>query len=218
MPTNHSAATANLTPGQRALLQHKIHVDPGAWQHSPLSIQRRLPSAWSAALRVAGQLRGLPDEALIWWAAQPHGHILLTANEDSYAHTYSAGTRTLTATALLALPTVLDQPTQTRILALHPLDHLLGSGGTAHGIWLSDGGGCTPRWQRIGAQIASLFPLGYGSSASARCDPHWYLAESITLALDDRQRLNVIDPKMERLLNHSLLDVGFWRNFMDELS
>lgn len=217
MSETHIAA-ANLSAGQRALLQHKIHIDDRAWAHSSAALQRRLPSVWNAALRLAGQLRGMPDTALNWWAAQPHGHILLTAHEDGYAPTRTVGDRTLTATALVALPTILDQPAQARVLALHPLDHLLGSGGVPGDPWLSDGSGCTPRWQRIGAQIASLFELGYGSSTTAQRDPHWYLAEAITLAIDDRQRLNVADPKMERLLTHSVLATGFWHNFVDELA
>ncbi|MEZ4636680.1 MAG: hypothetical protein R2873_11445 [Caldilineaceae bacterium] len=210
---------AALTPGQRDLLQHKIHVAPRALTQSDANVRRRLSSAWSAALRLVAALHGIPEDALHWWARQPRGHILLTAEDEGYSASLRAsGDRALAATALVPLHRILAQPDHALKLTLQPLDHLLGCDADPTGAWLSDGGGRTPRWQRVGGHIATLFPLGYGLSDAGINDPHWYWAEGLATALRDRRKLNAADPKLERLLGQSILDDGFWRNFVAEES
>ncbi len=202
------------TPGQLALLQHKIHVERGALAHSRGDIQERLSSPWSAALRLIAQWTGLPDELFLWWAAQPRGHVLITAADEGYCiDARATGDRALAATALVPMRRVVHQPRQAALLALLPLDHLLGCNGDPTGPWLSEGGGRCPRWQRVGEEIAALFALGYGTSEAARHDPHSYLAEALWMAIHERQRLNIADPKLDRLLHASLLSAPFWRNF-----
>lgn len=208
--------STDLTSGQRALLQHKIHIDAGAWVQSDASVRNRLTSAWTAALRLAHSL-SLPDDALHWWASHPRGHVLLTADEEGYCPGERiVGDCKLSALALVPFHHVLMQPKMATIWALHSMDHLLGCDGEPSGGWLSDGGGCSLRWQRIGSQISALFALGYGVSDAAQQNPHWYLAEALWMALDDRSQLNVVDPKIERLLHQSILNAGFWRNFLGE--
>ena len=240
-----SPPAGSLSPGQQALLTQKVHVQPGALARSGGNVAERLPSAWHAATAMVRGLRGIPDEALHWWAAQPAGHIVLTARENRYeTGSFCVGDRTLGAVSFISLNTLIaagaadaadrDAPEREMLpapeqrersaadlhpgwaRALLPLDHLLGCGGDAGGAWLSDGGGVTPRWQRVGRQVAALFPLGHGLSQVGRTDPHLYLAQGLFTLLRNRRRLNWADPKLERLLKASLLHRGFWRNFLRE--
>ncbi len=200
----------------RLLLQQKIHVAADAYAGSGRAAQSRFPSAWSAAMETARLLADLPEGAIHWWAEQPAGHLLLTADDDSYAATLSMDGEELQGVALLPMAWLVGERARALAAALRPLDHLLGCGGGTDGRWLSEGGGINPRWQRVGEQIAQLFPLGYGATEASRQNPRVYLAEGLALALRDRQRLNTQDPKLERLLAASLLAAGFWRNFRAE--
>lgn len=202
---------SELTTGQRRLLQNKIHVAADAYADAGSRAQARFSSGWSAAIALARLLGGLPETPLRWWAAQPNGHLLLTAADDSYATSLLTEGKELSAVAALPIGWLAEERERALAWALRPLDHLLGCGGAAGGPWLSDGGGVTLRWQRVGEQIAHLFPLGYGPSAASRQDPHIYLAAGLAAAMTDRRRLNVADPKLERLLVSSLLSLPFWR-------
>ena len=143
--------------------------------------------------------------------------MLITAADEGYcADLRTIGERSLEATALVPMHQVVHQPRQAALLALLPLDHLLGCDGDPSGPWLSEGGGRSPRWQRVGEEIATLFALGYGISEAGRHDPHIYLAEALWMAIHERQRLNIADPKLDRLLHASLLSAPFWRNFQRE--
>lgn len=208
MPTELSAS-------QQRLLHSKIHVAEGAYAASGRAVQGRFASGWSAALQLARLLGGLPDAALVWWAAQPGGHLLLTSGDDGYRPSLAVDGEMRQGVACLPLGWVIESNREGMAAALRPLDHLLGCAG-AEGRWLSEGGGITPRWARIGGQIAGLFRLGYGESPASRQNPHAYLAEGLALALINRRRLNVNDPKLERLLFTSLLSDGFWQHFLAE--
>lgn len=208
--------TISLSPAQRMLLQRKIHVAPDAYAASPGPVQMHFASGWSGAIEAARLLAGLPEDGLIWWAEQPNGHLLLTGEEWGYADSAVVEGETVEGVALLPLEWLTGDVRVALAGLVRPLDHLLGCGGMADGVWLSQGGGISPRWQRIGQQIARLFPLGYGGTAASRQDSRAYLAEGLALALTDRHRLNREDPKLERLLVGSLLSPGFWRNFRAE--
>ncbi len=205
-----------LSPGLRLLLQQKIHVAADAYARSGRDVQARFPSGWSGAIETARLLGNLPEDAIHWWAEQPHGHLLLTAGDDSYADALAVDEVELRGVARLPMAWLLDESARTLAAILHPLDHLLGCGGRADGRWLSDGSGISPRWQQVGVQIAALFALGYGATEVSRGDPHAYLAEGLALALEDQRQLNAQDPKLERLLSASLLSNGFWHNFRAE--
>lgn len=207
-----------LSSDQQLLLQRKIHVNEGAYAASGRAVQAHFPSGWSAAVEAARRLGGLPEDALHWWAEQPHGHLLLTADDDSYAALALLDGEERRGVARLPMGWLLAEPMRALAAALRPLDHLLGCDGRTDGLWLSSGGGISPRWQQVGAQIAALFALGYGASEASRQDPRIYLAEGLALALRDPRRLNGQDPKLERLLGTSLLADGFWRNFRAESS
>jgi hypothetical protein len=94
----------------------------------------------------------------------------------------------------------------------HMLDHLLGSGGTVDGLWLSNGGGISPALRQVGGRVRELFPLGYGFDEAACCDARSYFARSLALYLHDRRALNVADPQIERLLRTTVFSGSFWRS------
>ncbi|MCL4835558.1 MAG: hypothetical protein KJZ86_24170 [Caldilineaceae bacterium] len=203
--------TKELSTAQRLLLQKKIHVAGNAYTDGGRRAQARFSNGWGGAIALAHLLGDLPEIALHWWAAQPNGHLLVTAGDDSYALLLAVDEREVGAVACIPIGWLVDGKEQALAGALRPLDHLLGCAGAADGLWLSDGGGITPRWQRVGEQIARLFPLGYGEDEASRQDPHSYLAAGLAAALTNRRRLNVADPKLERLLLASLLSPYFWQ-------
>jgi hypothetical protein len=51
--------------------------------------------------------------------------------------------------------------------------------------------------------------LGYGIDQVAREDVQCYFARSVAWHIHDRQRLNVADPLIEKLLRRSLFDAHF---------
>jgi len=209
---------AELSVLQQMLLHRKIHVAERAYAQSGEGAQAHFSSGWGAAIESARLLGRLPETALGWWAEQPNGHLLLTADDDSYHNSYQnrLGSDEWVGVASLPMEWLVGDEAKALAAALRPLDHLLGCGCDPAGPWLSDGGGISPRWQRVGAQIIELFSLGYGASPASREDPHRYLAEGLAQALLDRRGLNANDPKLERLIFSSLLSEGFWRNFARE--
>ncbi len=197
---------------RQLLLHRKIHVADGAYTQSGRGVRARFSSGWSAAIELADRLADLPEAAIDWWAAQPNGHLLLTAADDTYATSLLVEGEIVQGVAALPIFWLIEDPSRALAAALRPLDHLLGCAGEKNGPWLSDGGGITPRWQWIGEQISRLFPLGYGGTEASRQDPHAYLAQGFALALTDRRSLNAADPKLERLIGASLLSPGFWKH------
>jgi hypothetical protein len=213
------SASSSLSPGQRALLAHKVHIRPGALARSTGDVQQRLISVWQAATTLVAQLSGLPEESFRWWAEQPAGHILLTEEDHGYeTGLLHVGEQQLHAVVLIPLSQILYFPQKAASRALFPLDHLLGCAGLSAGSWLSEGGGVDQRWQRIGTQLVHLYELGYGLSDEGRHEPRSYLAEGIVAALHNRRQLNTADPKLDRLLHGSLLSSAFWRNFIRGVS
>lgn len=207
--------SANLGQSQRAkqaLLSRKIHLLPDAYRRSPVEVRQQFASGWAAARRLADLLGGLPPNALNWWAAQASGHVRLVGGEAGFAYAEDGiphGDVWLGAAVEIPLALLARQPDEALAGALLPLDHLLGCGGVAGGQWFSDGGGAGV-WQPVGQQIQQLFRLGYGLSPAGRQDPHRYLAEGLATALRDRRRINTADPKLDRLLQSTLLSEGFW--------
>jgi len=92
----------------------------------------------------------------------------------------------------------------------HLIDHHLGCDGNPDGLWLADGGGVTPGWQKAGSRLTSLYPLGYGIDETARSSIRDYFAQSLAIYCRDRQRLNVADPQICRWLRDTLFDERFW--------
>jgi hypothetical protein len=93
----------------------------------------------------------------------------------------------------------------------HLLDHLLGCRGDPLGGWLSDGHGLNHSWRERGRQVAPLFELGYAIDEVAATSSRQYFARSVAWYIQDRRRLNVTDPLIERLLRQTLFSESFCR-------
>ena len=120
------------------------------------------------------------------------------------------GRRVLYGVAHVALADLAQRNKRPLVLVGYVLDHLLGCKGAADGVWLSDGGGITPRWQEVGGCLRDIVSLGYGSDESGDCDAHAYFAEGLAAYCHDRRQLNVADPLLERLLRRTVMSDSFW--------
>jgi hypothetical protein len=198
-----------LAAAQR-LLPHHIHLTPDLWRAVPNHPAEHFSDPFAPARLVAARCACLPAALLDWWVSLPSGHILITAQTNSYT-----------------IGQLVDEPRQLRhvvCISLHAiigpslfhwlamlLDHHLGTDGAAVGPWLSDGGGFNARWLEVGQRVHQLASLGYGFSAESQADAHVYFAEGVATYLDNRRVLNVQDPKLERLLHTTLMDEDFCR-------
>jgi hypothetical protein len=191
----------------------RFHVAPRAVELSSAAAQRRYRELWAPLQDLVGRLRPLPNGLMRFWLKQPGGHVIVTHG----ASHYEAGEAQLKQSvfsnvAYVCASDLAEYP----IKALAPvgslLDHLLGNAGTETGPWLSEGGGVNDALRDLGLHVQELFPLGYGFDEAACADSHSYFAHSFALYLEDRRRLNVADPPLERLFRTSLLSEAFWRS------
>jgi len=199
------------TAALRALTRAKLHLVPGALAQVGTAVSERFDNAWAAVEALTRQLRPFPAGLLHFWAAQERGHVLIGARDGGYVMgPQQCGQRTLDGVAHVALADLAAANDRPWVLIGHLLDHLLGCRGALAGVWLSDGGGITPRWREVGRQVRDLFDLGYGQSAAARRDAHVYFAEGLAACCRDRQAFNVADPLLERLLRRTVMSEVFW--------
>ncbi len=197
---------------RRALLRAKIHLDPGGRARLPTfpGKSRLGSSAWAPALALADHLRPFPVEMLQWWAAQPTGHVVIGGQ----ASTYQPGPvqvrrRTLINVARIAPLDILENETAVLSALGSLFDHLLGCNGGTEDLWLSEGGGLTPEWRRVGKRVSELFRLGYASEVAAD-SPRAYFAWGLALYCANRRALNLADPLLERLLHTTVMSSDFW--------
>jgi hypothetical protein len=194
------------------LKMDRFHVAPRAVELSSAAAQRCYPQLWAPLQDLKSRLRTLPDGLIRFWLGQPGGHVVVT----HLASYYEPGEGRLKNTkirnvAYVSASDLAEDP----IEALAPvgllLDHLLGNAGVEEGAWFSEGGGVREALRELGLRVMELFPLGYGFDEAACADIHSYFARSFALYLQDRRRLNVADPLIERLFR-TLLSEAFWRS------
>lgn len=193
------------------LKMERFHVAPRAVELSSAAAQRRYPQLWAPLEDLVSWLRPLPDGLLRFWLKQPGGHVVVTHLTSHYQPGEGRlKNTTLRNVAYVSASDLAADP----IEALAPLgsllDHLLGSAGSAGGVWLSAGGGVHDALRELGLRVVDLFPLGYGFDQAACADIRSYFARSFALYLQDRRRLNVADPLLERVFR-TLLSDAFWR-------
>jgi hypothetical protein len=196
-----------------ALKMDRFHVAPRAVELSSAAAQRRYPQLWAPLQHLVKRLRPLPGGLVRFWLKQSGGHVVVT----HLASHYDPGETWLKDTALcnvayVSASDLAEDPTEALAPVGSLLDHLLGSAGAEGGAWLSEGGGANETLRDLGLRVQELFPLGYGFDEAACADIRSYFARSFALYLQDRRRLNVADPLMERLFRASLLSEAFWRS------
>jgi hypothetical protein len=190
----------------------RIHVAPRALELSPVA-QKRFTHIWAPLHDLVAKLRALPSGLVRFWLDQPGGHVVITHQSSRYEPGEQPLKRQVLRNVAYVEASALAQDSLEALVPIgHLLDHLLGSSGTAEGLWLSEGGGVNPALREVGARIVELFALGYGFDGAACHDVHAYFARSLALYLQDRRALNAADPLVEKLLRTALLSQSFWRS------
>ena len=190
----------------------KIHVTPRLLEHSPRRVAGQFDSLWAPMERLAQHLHPLPAALLQFLTHIPRGHIVLMAGVSHYeVHTQSLRGQELEAVAFVSLTDLVEEPLSALETVGHLLDHLLGCRGAPLGGWLSDGHGLNQSWMEVGRQIPPLFELGYAIDGMSAATSRQYFARSVAWYIQDRPKLNVIDPLIERLLRQTLFSESFCR-------
>lgn len=203
------ATDPRLAAAQR-LLPHHIHLMPDLWRAVPNHPAEYFSDPFAPARLVAARCACLPAALLDWWVSLPTGHVLITAQANSYTVGQVVDEpRQLQHVVCISLHDLIGPPLFFWLAML--LDHHLGTAGAAAGPWLSDGSGFNARWLEVGQRVHQLAGLGYGLSVESQTDAHVYFAEGVATYLNDRHALNVQDPKLERLLHTTLMDEDFCR-------
>ncbi|MCS7220178.1 MAG: hypothetical protein RML36_03685 [Anaerolineae bacterium] len=196
----------------RALLRDKIHLDLESRTRLPI-LPSKSPlgrSAWAPALKLADRLQIFPSELLDWWAVQPTGHVVIGSGVSTYQPgPAQIGRRVLVNVVRIALLDLIHNEAAIFSALARLFDHLLGCNGEPAGLWLSEGGGCTPEWQAVGRRIQASYALGYAPSIVI--SPRDYFAWGIAIYCTDRRQLNLADPVLERLLRATVMNSSFWQ-------
>lgn len=204
-------ASSKLSDDVKHLLAAKVHLAPKAYDAVPREAQEQFDNPWALATALGQHLQHLPHRCLRFLAEEPQGHLVITPGGSGYAPgPQTISRRELLNVASIGVPALLEGRHALWRPVGQLLDHLLGCHGEPDGPWLSDGHGITPQWQEVGQRIQELYPLSYGLDEETRSHPHAYLAGSLAWYLLDRQRLEVADPPVTRLLRTTLLDEHFW--------
>lgn len=199
-------------PCLKMLIQAKVSLIPGALAWLPPTVRDRFASDWAPVNALADRLRHFPTGLLHFLAGHDTGYVVLAPHDFHYVGgQQTIGRRSLLNVAYVCIGDLADDSRRPWHVVAHLLDHLMGCGGQPDGDWLSDGSGLTPRWQEVGQRVQKLFRLGYGLDEVARNNARDYFAQSVAWYCCDRQRLNVADPPMEKLLKTTIMDDAFWR-------
>lgn len=188
----------------------KIHIIPRLLEHSSRRVAAQFDSLWAPMERLAQHLHPLPAALLQFLTHTPRGHIILTAGVSRYeVHTWSLREQELEAVAFVSLTDLVEEPLSALETVGHLLDHLLGCQGAPLGGWLSDGNGLNQSWKEVGRQVPLLFQLDYAIDEMAAATPRQYFARSVAWYIQDRHKLNMSDPLIERLLRQTLFSESF---------
>jgi len=188
-------------------------IEPGTLRRTSPQIAGQYDSQWAPVEELASRLERLPAGTLQFLANHPRGYLIVSSRSVYEPDEVVVGERSRTNVAFFDIGD-LNSPFTCIRVAANLVDHLLGCDGKPDGLWLSDGGGITPALAEVGKQISRLFDLGYAATGEAGRSRHDYLAHSLAWYIEDRRRLNVADPQIERLLKRSLMDEVFWNRIV----
>ncbi len=195
----------------QALWRDRVHVAPRAFELSPPSVQERFDYALQATDVVLDLLCPFPTGLLRLWQDAPRGHVVVTHRPSTYRpgpQPWRDGQ--LDGVCYLSLGDLDEEKRVAMVTLFHLLDHVWGSQGAVGEPWLSDGGGITGRLERVGERFAKIQALGYGHEALGVSSAHDYFAHALWLYFEARQRLNVLDPLLEKLYRGTLLRENLW--------
>ena len=195
----------------RALWREKMHVESQALSLSPRAVRDCYEHIWEPAGRVMDWLRRFPAGLLTVWLGSPRGHLVITHRSSAYLpgpQPWREGS--LESVSYISLSDLTLDPGVAIAALIHLLDHLLGGDAEKGALWLSDGGGSTPRLRDIGRQLAEICGLGYAAQELGTASAHDYFAHTLWLYLDDPARLNTLDPLAHRLYHVRLMRPEYW--------
>jgi hypothetical protein len=195
----------------KVLGNERIHLDPNALSSLPNSLQNQFECVWTPVESLLELLEPFPAGLLNWWLGIPNGHIVISSLPSSYnpGELYWR-THKYTSIAYISPQDLLGSGKVAFLVTMRMLNHLFGSGGEQDNAYFSQGFGLTPKLAEAALQYVSIEQLQYGHSILSITSASDYLAETLWLALQDRQSLNRIDPLLEKLYYRTLLSERFW--------
>lgn len=195
----------------RAWLQARARLMPDLLPQSPPWVRSAFAHSWAPMRALSRQLECLPPH--LWSQLQrwESGYVVLCTTDSRYVPgPASIRRQRLSNVAFVSIEDLAVANERTIHTLGHLVDHHLGCGGEPEGLWLSEGGGVSPRWQRAGQRLADLYTLGYAVDPVAQANVRDYFAQSLAIYCLDRQRLNVADPAIDKWFCSTLWVEGFW--------
>lgn len=196
----------------KALWRERIHLDPTALATSPRSVQSHFETAWQLVEVYLHLLSPFPADMFNWWLGQPNGHVVIS----SAPSRYNPGVQTwrgqsYTSVACIATLDLLGSGAGAFVASIRLLDHLFGKGDEQDRSHFSGGFGATPELADAAQRFLAIEQLQYGHAELDVTSAEDYLAETLWLALHNRQALNRIDPLLEKLYQQTLFSERFWQ-------
>ncbi len=195
----------------RAWMQARARLMPELLSQSPPWVRSAFAHSWAPMRALSRQLECLPPP--LWNRLQrwESGYVVLCTTDSRYVPgPASIRRQRLTNVAFVSIEDLAVANERTIHTLGHLVDHHLGCGGEAEGLWLSEGGGVSPRWQQAGQRLADLYGLGYAVDPVAQANVRDYFAQSLAIYCLDWQRLNVADPAIDKWFRNTLWVEAFW--------
>lgn len=195
-----------------AWLQARARLMPNLLPQSPPWVRSVFEHAWAPMKALAEMIQPLPLGLWQFLLSCEGGLAAICPGESHYcAGPATIGRLDVQNVAFISVQDLAEDNEKPLHILGHLVDHYLGCGGQAGGLWLSQGGGLVPRWQEAGERLPGLFALGYGIDPVAELSVQDYFARSLAWYCRDRKELNVADPQIDRWLHSTLWNAAFWQ-------
>ncbi len=195
----------------RAIWRDKMHVEPTALELSPPDVRSRFAHIWEPSRVLSSDLEAFPLGLLRTWQRSTRGHLIFTHRATRYQPTtYLWHGQTIEGVCFLSLSDLGANRKRALLALINLFDHLLGSDAREGQPWLSDGAGINQALREVSRRFAEVYALGYGKRELEGGTAHDYLAQTLWAYLHDPRRLNVLDPLVYRLYQHTLMSEDFW--------
>lgn len=196
----------------KAWLRARVRLMPGLLSQSPPWVRGVFDHTWAPMEAMARQILGLPAGLWGFLLSLNSGFVAISSGDSQYIPGPARlRQKTVENVAHVSVADLAQDNERPLHVLGHLLDHHLGCGGAAEGLWLSEGGGLVPEWQLAGERLPRLFSLGYAVDGVAGSNVQDYFAQSLALYCRDRQHLNTADPQIYKWFRSTLWDKGFWR-------
>lgn len=200
----------------RAIWRSKMHVEPTALELSPPDVRSRFAHIWEPSQVLGSDLEVFPLGLLRTWQRSARGHLIFTHRATRYQpETHLWHGRTFEGVCFLSVSDLCASRKRALLALMNLFDHLLGSDAQEGQPWLSDGAGINYALREVGRRFIEVYALGYGKRELGVETARDYLAHTLWAYLHDPRRLNVLDPLVYRLYQHTLMSEGFWRRMQE---